>query len=170
MTRRAIKLLVTLALGCLVAPLTAAAQPVGKVYRIGYLAVGLSPTPAAPYQGLEAFRLVLRDLGYVEGKNLLMEYRWGERKPETLPDLAAELVRLQVDLIVVPDTPAALAAKHATQPYRTHSSILPADEDRRRRHHDDGGHARSAILRPAYRLGTAGTDPGVHDVRAVPIV
>jgi putative tryptophan/tyrosine transport system substrate-binding protein len=115
MILRTIGLLVTLALGFLVAPLTAEAQPVGKVYRIGYLAVGLSPTPSAPYQGLEAFRLALRDLGYVEGRNLLMEYRWGERKRETLPDLAAELVSLQVDLIVVPDTPAALAAKHATQ-------------------------------------------------------
>jgi putative tryptophan/tyrosine transport system substrate-binding protein len=115
MKRRIIELLVTLALGFLATPLTAAAQPVGKVYRIGYLAVGLSPTPSAPYQGLEAFRLALRDLGYVEGRNLLMEYRRGELKRETLPALAAELVRLQVDLIVVSDTPAALAAKHATQ-------------------------------------------------------
>jgi putative ABC transport system substrate-binding protein len=115
MTRRTLGLLITLALSCLVAPLVADAQPVGKVYRIGYLALGVSPTPSVPYQGLEAFRLALRDLGYVEGRNLLMEYRWGELKSDTLPALAAELVRLQVDLIVVPDTPAAVAAKHATQ-------------------------------------------------------
>jgi hypothetical protein len=95
-----IVLFVTLAFGLLVVPLTAAAPPVDKVYRIGYLAFGLSPTPSAPYLGLEAFRQALRDLGYVEGRNLRMEYRWGERKHETLPDLAAELVRLQVDLIV----------------------------------------------------------------------
>jgi putative tryptophan/tyrosine transport system substrate-binding protein len=99
-----------------VGPLVAEAQPVGKVYRIGSLGVGLSPTPSAPSQGLEAFRLALRDLGYVEGRNLLMEYRWGELKPETVPTRAAELVSLQVDLIVVHDTPAALAAKNATQP------------------------------------------------------
>jgi putative ABC transport system substrate-binding protein len=115
MTRRLIGLLVTLALGLLVAPLTAEAQPVGKVDRIGYLAVGLPPTPSVPYQSLDAFRLALRDLGYVEGRNLRMEYRWGELKPETLSALAAELVSLQVDLIVVTDTPAALAAKNATK-------------------------------------------------------
>jgi len=115
MTRCRIGLLITLAFGLLVAPLVADAQLVGKVYRIGYLAVGVSPTPSVPYQGLEAFRLALRDLGYVEGRNLLMEYRWGELKSDTLPALAAELVRLQVDLIVVPDTPAAVAAKNATQ-------------------------------------------------------
>jgi ABC-type uncharacterized transport system substrate-binding protein len=111
---RSIGLLVPFALGLFMAPL-AAAPPPGKVYRIGYLAFGLSPTPSAPYQGLEAFRLALRDLGYIEGRNLLIEYRWGERKLEILPALAAELISLPVDVIVVPDTPAALAAKHATQ-------------------------------------------------------
>src|SRR5438093_7592745 len=115
MPRRTIGLLITLAFGLLVAPLVADAQPVGKLSRIGYLALGVSPTASVPYQGLEAFRLALRDLGYVEGRNLLMEYRWGELKSDTLPALAAEFVRLQVDLIVVPDTPAAVAAKNATQ-------------------------------------------------------
>jgi putative tryptophan/tyrosine transport system substrate-binding protein len=108
-------LLMTVALGVLVVSLAAAAPSAGKVYRIGYLALGLSPTPSAPYQGLEAFRLALRDLGYVEGQNLRIEYRWGELKSDTLPALATELVSLQVDLIVVPDTPAARAAKNATQ-------------------------------------------------------
>jgi putative ABC transport system substrate-binding protein len=107
--------LLTLALGLLVAPLAAAAQPAGKVSRIGVLGVGLPPTSSAPYQNLERFRLALRDLRYIEGQNLLIEYRWGELKPATLPVLAAELVSRQVHLIVAWDTPSALAAKNATQ-------------------------------------------------------
>jgi putative tryptophan/tyrosine transport system substrate-binding protein len=75
MMLRTIGLLVTLALGFLAAPLVAETQPVGKVYGIGYLAAGLPPTLSAPYPSLDAFRLALRDLGYVEGQNLLMEYR-----------------------------------------------------------------------------------------------
>jgi putative ABC transport system substrate-binding protein len=114
MTRRSIGLLVVLAFAYLV-PFTAEAQPVSKVYRIGYLGVGSSPSPSSPYQGLDAFRLTLRDLGYAEGRNLVIEYRWGEQKSETLPALAAELVNLPVDLIFVPDTPSAIAAKNATK-------------------------------------------------------
>jgi len=114
MTRRSVGLLVVLALAYLV-PLTAEAQPVSKVYRIGYLGGGLSPSPSSPYQGLDAFRLTLRDLGYAEGRHLVIEYRWGEQKSETLPSLAAELVNLPVDLIFVPDTASAIAAKNATK-------------------------------------------------------
>src|SRR6266568_5831703 len=92
-------------------PLTAAAQQVAKVARIGYLATNLAGNP----HGREAFRQGLRDLGYVEGRNLVIEYRSAEGKLERLPALAAELVALKVDVIVAPGTPAALAAKQATK-------------------------------------------------------
>ena len=110
MNRRS-ALIVTLALGILSAPLPADAQQAGKVYRIGFLG-GASPSVAA--RPLEAFRQGLRDLGYVEGKNIVIEYRYAEGKFERLPDLAAELVRLKVDLIVAAATPPALAAQEAT--------------------------------------------------------
>jgi putative ABC transport system substrate-binding protein len=86
------------------------AQQAAKVARIGYLTVNLS----AP-QLHEAFRQGLRDLGYVEGRNVVIEYRDAEGKPERLPALAAELVALKVDVIVVASTPPALAAKQATK-------------------------------------------------------
>ena len=63
---------------------------------------------------LEAFRQELSKLGWIEGKNITIEYRFAEQKPERLPELAADLVRLKVDLIVVSGTPPALAAKSAT--------------------------------------------------------
>ena len=113
--RRSIGLLVCFFFGCLVATLTAEAEPATKIYRIGYLALGSSPTASVPYQSLEAFRVTLRDLGYAEGRNLVIEYRWGQQKSEALPALAAELVNLPVDLIFVPDTPSARAAKKATK-------------------------------------------------------
>ena len=95
----------------LAAPLAAQAQQPGKGYRIGYLGA----TTASSYaRHVEALRLGLRDLGYVEGKNLTIEYRWAEDKYDRLPDLAAELVRLKVDVIVTHTTPGTLAAKHAT--------------------------------------------------------
>jgi putative ABC transport system substrate-binding protein len=86
-------------------------QPAAKTYRIGVLAPGCHPPAAA----LDILRQGLRDLGYVEGQNLLMEWRYSEGKAERFPELAAELVRQKVDLIVALSTPAALAAKHATQ-------------------------------------------------------
>ena len=82
----------------LAAPLAAEAQQVAKISRIGYLA--LNPNPH--FQ--EAFRQGLRDLGYVEGRNLVIEDRDAERKFERLPALAAELVALKVDVIVAPIT------------------------------------------------------------------
>jgi putative tryptophan/tyrosine transport system substrate-binding protein len=91
-------------------PLTAEGQP-GKVWRIGYLDQG-SADGNKPY--VEAFRQALRDLGWVEGKNIAMELRFAEGKTDRLPALAAELVRLKVDLIATSSTPAALAAKRAT--------------------------------------------------------
>jgi putative tryptophan/tyrosine transport system substrate-binding protein len=107
-TRRAF--IGTLAGGLLVAPL-AAAQQAPKVVRLGYL--GENPE-AGPHLA-EAFRQGLRDLGYVEGRNVVIEYRSAEGKRERLPALGAELAALKVDVIVAPNTPAALAAKQATK-------------------------------------------------------
>jgi putative ABC transport system substrate-binding protein len=100
-----------MASGVLVAPLAAEAQQAGKVPRIGFL-LGPAPADSAPY--LEAFRQGLRELGYVEGQNIAIEYRWADGKFERLPALAAELVRLQVDVIVTTAPPVPLAAKQAT--------------------------------------------------------
>ena len=91
------------------APHFAFAQPAGKVWRIGYLAPGSGPNVF-----IEAFRDELRSLGYIEGRNLLIEYRYAAGKEERMQELAAELVRLKVDVIVTPATPAIAAAKRAT--------------------------------------------------------
>jgi putative tryptophan/tyrosine transport system substrate-binding protein len=98
------------ALALLLAPLAAAAQSPGQVYRIGFL--GTDPPPASLW---EALLDGLRARGYREGQNLVFERRFSEGHAERFPALAAELVRLRVDCLLVPTTPAALAAKHATQ-------------------------------------------------------
>jgi putative tryptophan/tyrosine transport system substrate-binding protein len=90
----------------------AGAQQAAKAARIGYLA---NFPPAAYPQQHEAFLQGLRDLGYVEGRNLVIEYRFAEGKIEQFPALAAELVARKVDVIVVGSTPQALAAKQATR-------------------------------------------------------
>jgi putative ABC transport system substrate-binding protein len=95
----------------LAAPLVAEAQQAAKVARIGYLASNLAAFPHLQ----EAFRQGLRDLSYVEGGNVVIEYRDAEGKPERLRALAAELVALTVDVIVAPGTPQAVAAKQATR-------------------------------------------------------
>ena len=96
----------------LAAPLAAEAQRAVKIARIGYLANTLAANPHAP----ETFLQGLRDLGYVEGRNVVIEYRDAKGKPERLPALAAELVALKVDVIVTAGgTPAVLAAKEATR-------------------------------------------------------
>jgi putative ABC transport system substrate-binding protein len=95
----------------LAGPLTAAAQPAGKVYRIGFLGGG---SPAGYAAHVAALRLGLQDHGYVEGKNVTLAFRWAEGKYDRLPALAAELIRLNVDIIVTQGTPAALAAKQST--------------------------------------------------------
>jgi len=86
------------------------AQQVGKVYRIGVLSGGVP----GPSPDIEAFRQGLRDLGYVEGKNLVIEYRYTERKADRYPDLLSDLVRLKVDIIIGEGTGATAAAKKAT--------------------------------------------------------
>ena len=86
------------------APLAAEGEQAGKVYRIGYLS-GASATVSPRY--VEAFRQALRELGWVEGQNIVIEYRVAEGRFERLPDLAAELVRLKVDIIVANLTPTA---------------------------------------------------------------
>jgi putative ABC transport system substrate-binding protein len=90
---------------------SAEAQQPGKVFRIGFLT---STTASGSAGLLEVFRQELSKLGWIEGKNITIEYRFAEQKFERLPELAADLVRLKVDLIVVAATPTALAAKKAT--------------------------------------------------------
>jgi putative ABC transport system substrate-binding protein len=87
------------------------AQQAGRIFRIGFL----DSSTASGMAGLvEAFRQELSKLGWIEGKNIAIEYRFGEQQNERLPELAADLVRLKVDLIVVAGTPSVLAAKKAT--------------------------------------------------------
>ncbi len=103
------KLSLVVAAFIVAAPLAAEAQQAGKVYRIGLL------SPTSQGLGMEAFREGLRTLGYVEGHNVVIEHRSAEGNFDRLPDLAAELVRLKVDVIVAVVTQASLAAKNATK-------------------------------------------------------
>ncbi len=100
------------------------AQQRGKVYRIGFLRAAPAPEPY-----LEAFRRGLRELGYTEGQNVSFEYRWANGKADQLPNLAADLVRMKVDLIVTDATVAALPAKKATStiPIVMASSTVPIE-------------------------------------------
>ena len=109
-TRR--KLIIALGATALASPLSLLAQPT-KVWRIGFLSARSRPA------GLDtdifgAFVIGMRDLGYVEGKNLAIEWRFAEGKPERLPGLAAELVRIKVDVIVTNGVPPIFAAQKAT--------------------------------------------------------
>src|SRR5881397_2196368 len=104
---------ITLLLGGLFSPRAAGAQQAATAARIGYLATDLAASPHLT----EAFRQGLRDFGYVEGRNVVIEYRDAEGKFERLPALAAELVALKVDVIVASGTLTALAAKHATSSF-----------------------------------------------------
>jgi putative ABC transport system substrate-binding protein len=112
MCRDAVGLIVALVLGFLVVPLAVEAQPAAKVSRIGIL----SPFSLAN-QGptrVDTFRQGLQELGYREGENILIEYRWAEGHPERLAGLAADLVRLQVDVIVTVSMTGVRAAQQAT--------------------------------------------------------
>jgi putative ABC transport system substrate-binding protein len=100
-----------LATGLLGAPFAAEAQRATKVYRVGFLGAA----SAAQYtRQIDGMRQGLRELGYIEGQNLSIEYRWAEGKYERLHDLAMELVRRNVDVIVTHGTPGSRAAKQAT--------------------------------------------------------
>jgi putative ABC transport system substrate-binding protein len=104
-------LIATLALGLLFAPLTGEAEQAGRVYRIGMLE---RVPPSLNADNFDAFRQGLRELGYAEDKNLTIEYRSVEGRPDRFLDLATELINLKVDVIVTRGTPAALAAKKST--------------------------------------------------------
>jgi putative ABC transport system substrate-binding protein len=106
-----VRFLLTL-LAFLAAPFVAQAQQPSKVLRIGFLG---TDSLAGTANRLEAFRQGLRDLGYVEGRNITIEYRWADGKVERFPDFAADLVGLKVDVIVATSTPGALAARNATR-------------------------------------------------------
>src|SRR2546428_3290065 len=102
--------LVSCAGSLLAAPLVVEAQQAGKVYRIGYLSIASGPSPRT-----EALRQGLRELGYIEGKNITIEYRFAQEKADRLRGLATELVNLQVDLIVTGGPTATRAAQQATR-------------------------------------------------------
>jgi putative tryptophan/tyrosine transport system substrate-binding protein len=114
MTHRLVALLIILVLSLLVAPLAADAQPPTNVPRIALLSGRRTPTPATPDANAEAFRQGLRDLGYIEGTNILVEYPYAEAREDHIPSLVAELV-LKVDVLVSTSTTAILAAKQATK-------------------------------------------------------
>ena len=103
---------ILIALALVVVGEIAEAQQTAKVPRIGFLVTGSSSSDSIR---IEAFRQGLHELGYVEGKNITIEYRFADGRLERLPDLAAGLVRLKVDVIVTSGTAGALAAKHATR-------------------------------------------------------
>jgi putative ABC transport system substrate-binding protein len=107
MNRRAF---IATATAILVAPLAADAQQAARVPRIGFLG---NSTAALEANLVGPFREGLRDLGYVEGRNILIEYRWAEGKYERFPALIAEMIALKVDVIVTAGTPATLAVKKA---------------------------------------------------------
>jgi len=122
MTYRTLGLLVTLALAILVAPLAPEAQPAGKVHRIGWLHYGSGPSRRLG----GAFRHGLRDLGWVEGQNLVIEERFAEWRLERVPDLVHELVTRQVEVMVVSNT---RTAERVHQVTRTLPIVVCASGD-----------------------------------------
>ena len=112
MNRRHAPLALLFGLLALIAtPALAQAPQAGRVYRVGYLS---APSRESVAQSVDAFLRRLRELGWVEGENLVVEFRWAEGKVDRLPELAADLVRRKVDVIVAPAGSAVLAAKNAT--------------------------------------------------------
>ena len=135
--------------GLLTAPLAAEAQPAGKIPRVGILAQN-SPL-------WEDFRQGLRDLGYVEGRTIVIEYRWGEGSDERFPRLAADLARLGADVIVTWGTPATLAAKNATN---TIPIVMAASGD------PVGSRLIASLARPGGNVtGLSSHEPGLEAKR-----
>jgi putative tryptophan/tyrosine transport system substrate-binding protein len=91
-------------------PLAARAQQAGRVPTIGFLG---SATPATQGQWVTAFVQRLRELGWIEGRTIAIEYRWGEGRNERYVEIVAEFIRLKVDVMIVGGTPTAVAAKQA---------------------------------------------------------
>src|SRR5690242_13461081 len=106
------KLVIAMGAGTLGAPLLSFAQQPGKIPRIGYLAPTSSVVASSQS---EAFREALRELGYTDGKNVVIEWRYADGRSERLPELAIELVRLKVDVIVTQSAPAIRAVQQATK-------------------------------------------------------
>jgi len=109
---RLIGRVVVISLNLFAAPLVVEAQPSRQVPRIGFLSYGAPTTIASPER--EAFRQGLRELGWIEGQTVTIEYRWAEGNPQRLPALARDLIQLKVDVIVTSGTGAIRAAKEAT--------------------------------------------------------
>ena len=105
------KLVIALGAGALVTPLGSFAQPMVGTYRVGTIDYGARPERAVLWN---AFFQTLRDLGYIEGKNVVFEQRWAEGKNERLAGLAAELVKQNVTIIAAAGTPATVAAARGT--------------------------------------------------------
>ena len=101
--------------GAVALPIGVRAQQAGKVHRIGYLSTGSADPRLANPGPLEAFRQGLSELGWIEGQNIVIDYRFAEGQYDRLPSLADELVRLKADVIAASPTPATLAAKKATE-------------------------------------------------------
>jgi putative ABC transport system substrate-binding protein len=110
----AVGCIVPLILSLLVAPLAVDAQPTKKMPRVGYLSPGSSADPVR-LRRFEAFRHGLRELGYMEGQSIALESRWAEGKYERYPALVADLVRVQVDVIVAVGGAATQAVQQATR-------------------------------------------------------
>src|SRR5262245_65616210 len=120
MKKAAVPILVAVIL-LTVAVVTEAQQP-GKMTRVGFLGTGRAPTPATSYAPLQAFRQGLDKLGYVEGRDVVIETRWAEGRIDQLPALAAELVGIRVDNLVGVGAVVERAAKTET----THIPVVPA--------------------------------------------
>jgi putative tryptophan/tyrosine transport system substrate-binding protein len=122
MIERIIALVATVIILAVVSP--ADAQQRGKIPHVGILLPSAPST--APPENLEAFLEGLRDLGYVEGRNIILEYRWAENREDQYPPLVADLIRLKVDIIFTSSTPAVLVAKQAT---KTIPIVFPVSSD-----------------------------------------